>query len=189
MKLIVGLGNPGIFYRNSRHNIGFSVIKNLGKKYRVNFRKEKGIPALTARINPEDLMLAMPLTFMNLSGEAVSRLVERYGFDLEDILVVCDDLDLEAGRLRLKTSGSSGGHRGLKSIISSLKSDGFSRLRIGIGKPAQSKDAAEYVLSAFPKKEKGLIDQIVQQACDCCLSWLELGAAQTMNTFNTRSQE
>ena len=186
MKLMVGLGNPGRLYAGSRHNIGFTVLKALGKYSRIELKKERYIPSLSAhaKIKGEPVVLATPLTFMNLSGVAVAGLLKKYKVSLEDLLVVCDDLDLELGRMKLRPSGSSGGHRGLKSIIDSLESDRFARLRLGIGRPYRETDAAEYVLSAFAAGEKRAASAMVEKALDCCVAWVNAGMDETMNNFN-----
>jgi len=175
MKLIAGLGNPGYRYKGTRHNAGFLIIEALAKTYKISLKKERGILSLSGkgRVNGCDVILAMPLTYMNLSGQAVVPLLKKYKINQQDLLVVCDDLDLELGRQKLKASGSSGGHRGLKSIADVLESQEFSRLRIGIGRPPHQlcnplslyynwcggrpvgeNAAARYVLSRFTKEEK-----------------------------------
>lgn len=188
MKLIVGLGNPGDIYAGSRHNIGFSLIKSLAKSHKIALKNDRAAFSLSGRgrIGGQNIMLAMPLTFMNLSGEAVRSLLKRYRIPADDLLVVCDDLDLEFGRLKIRPAGSSGGHRGLESIIGSLDNTKFARLRIGIGKPLQSRDAAEYVLENFTAEEKKEIKQIIGMASDCCLVWLKRGITEAMNIFNKR---
>ena len=200
MKLIIGLGNPGLIYAGSRHNIGFSVVKALCKLQRPIlsdelaprllrgkkvFKREPGCLALTAKLN-SNIMLAMPLTFMNLSGSAVGCLLRKYKIDLQDLLVICDDLDLELGRIKLRCSGSSGGQRGLKSIIGVLGVENFSRLRIGIGRPKQHIDAAEYVLEHFSRAEKKELKEAVGKAIDCCLAWIDEGIVKTMNNYNKK---
>ncbi|MEW6101981.1 MAG: aminoacyl-tRNA hydrolase [Candidatus Omnitrophota bacterium] len=188
MTLIVGLGNPGKIYENSRHNIGFAVIKELAKKYKIPLKKENRIIALSGRGNIEgkSVLLALPLTFMNLSGGAVCGLIKKYNIDLESLLVVTDDMDLELGRLRLRQKGSSGGHKGLKSVIDCLGGKGFSRLRIGIGRPREVADPAEYVLSSFRRPEKNKVKESVEMAVCCCLAWLSMGTAAAMNIFNKK---
>lgn len=187
MKLIVGLGNPGRSYAASRHNVGFFVVTALSKEYGITLKKGLGTYALSGKgtIESEDVILAEPLTFMNLSGNAVAALLKKYKLSIDDLLVVCDDLDLELGRFKIKESGSSGGHRGLKSIIGSLGSQNFSRLRIGIGRPAGNQDAAEYVLSAFTKQESLAVKKIVEESAQCARIWLSDGISTTMNMFNT----
>lgn len=191
MKLIVGLGNPGTNYSDSRHNIGFSVVKALAKAYDVDFRKDNGAFSLSGKARIEDtaVVLSMPYTFMNLSGSAVKALANKYKIELDALLVVCDDVDLEFGRLKIRAKGSSGGHRGLKSIISSLQSQDFSRLRIGVGRPSQGTDTADYVLSRFSKEEKSELKDIISEASDCCKAWVSKGVTESMNLFNTRSKK
>jgi len=190
MKLIVGLGNPGIIYAGSRHNIGFEVIRHLALAEKIALKKEKGIKALSAkgRIGSLDVVLAIPLTFMNLSAEAVKPLLKRYKFKAVDLLVVCDDLDLEFGRLKIRSQGSSAGHRGIRSIIDSLSSDQFSRLRIGIGRPKNDSDNRDFVLSRFNRREKKDIPEIVDRTAQCCRIWAEEGIDKAMNIFNRKDK-
>jgi len=186
MKLIVGLGNPGRIYAANRHNIGFLVVKTLAARQRIALKQDSRCASLTGKFKfcQEEIILALPLTFMNLSGQAVKALAKKYKIALSDLLVVCDDLDLEFGRLRLRASGSSGGHNGVESIIEHLGSKEFARLRIGIGRPAHYQDAADYVLEDFSKKEKTEIEEIGSEAVECCLSWIREGTAKCMNLFN-----
>jgi PTH1 family peptidyl-tRNA hydrolase len=191
MKLIVGLGNPGRLYIDSRHNIGFSVVKALAKDWKVALKKDKGTSSLSAKVKfaNENLILALPLTFMNLSGTAVKALLKKYKVDLNNLFVICDDLDLEFGRIKVRPCGSSGGHRGLKSIIESLKTQSFCRLRIGIGRPLnKDRGCAEFVLTPFSKKEKAEVKDILETAKSCVLSWITKGITETMNVFNKRSK-
>jgi PTH1 family peptidyl-tRNA hydrolase len=186
MKLIVGLGNPGRIYTESRHNIGSSVVKALAKKHRIALKKNSGTFSLSGRgkIAGHDVVLAVPLTFMNLSGKAAAVLLKKYKLHLKDILIVYDDLDLELARIRIKDSGSSGGHRGLKSIIDALKTEGFARLRIGIGRPARYLDVPDYVLSSFDKADKQRLKDSLKNATECCELWIAEGITKTMNIFN-----
>ena len=188
MKLIIGLGNPGILYRNSRHNIGFQVIQSLAKVKKTALKKERSASALSAkaRIEGVDAVLAVPLTFMNLSGGAVKLLLKKYKINLEDLLVICDDLDLEFGRIKLQPHGSSAGHRGIQSIIDFLGSSEFCRMRIGIGRPKGDLEASEYVLAHFNKKENTRLPAIINNALDCCRSWTLAGTEKSMNIFNRR---
>ncbi len=185
MKLIVGLGNPGILYAASRHNIGFQVIKYLAKTEGIVLKKERNIRALSGKgkIGDSDVVLAMPLTFMNLSAEAVIPLLKKYKVGLSDLLVVCDDLDFDFGRQKIRAHGSSAGHKGINSIIVSLGSSEFSRIRMGIGRP-RNKDISKFVLSRFSKIEKTKVTDIIQTAADCCRSWVNKGVEKTMNIFN-----
>jgi len=195
VKLIVGLGNPGRNYTGSRHNAGFSVIKALTKNYKIPLKKDTFSLSGKCKIEDKNIILALPLTFMNLSGIAVSALLKKYKIDLprpctqgrglENLLVVCDDLDLGFGVIKIRPNGSSGGHRGLESIIDSLGSQEFARLRIGIGRPLEGNtDAASFVLSPFTKREKGEMKEIIEVACGCCRAWAKKGITGSMNIFN-----
>jgi PTH1 family peptidyl-tRNA hydrolase len=186
VKLIVGLGNPGKIYVNSRHNIGFSVVEALAKVYKISLKKETNTFSLSGkgRIEGQNVILSEPLTFMNLSGLAVSALLKKHKIALDNLLVVCDDLDLAFGRLKIKASGSSGGHRGLNSIMDALSSQNFCRLRIGIGRPHINTYPAEYVLSPFTREEKELAKEIIKRASHCCRVWVKKGITECMNIFN-----
>jgi PTH1 family peptidyl-tRNA hydrolase len=188
MKLIVGLGNPGRIYCDSRHNIGFSVVKSLSESYGILIKKDKPAFSLSgkSKIEGQNIILSMPLTFMNLSGIAVSALIKKYKIELDDLLVICDDLDLEFGRIKIRPFGSSGGHNGLKSIIDSLKTQDFSRLRLGIGRPKKDIDSSRYVLSPFAKEERRKIKEAIKEAEDCCQVWATKGITESMNIFNRR---
>lgn len=187
MKLIVGLGNPGRLYEDTRHNIGASIIKSFAKSQDVSLKRELTAQALTAKASVKDerIVLAVPLTFMNNSGVAVKALAKKYRAVTKDILVVCDDLDLELGRLKIKPSGSSGGHRGLQSIIEALGTKEFARLRAGIDRPYPAHiDAADYVLARFTQKESTRMHEMVERACSCCQLWAAEPIAMAMNMFN-----
>ncbi len=187
MKLIIGLGNPGKNYKDTRHNVGSNVIFALCEKFEVALKKDWFISAQSAKIvlGKEHVVLAVPQTYMNLSGIAVKALVKKHKIDLSDILIVCDDLDLDTGLIKIKTTGSASGHNGVKSIIEHLKSQEFSRLRIGIGRPKHvNADISDYVLSKFEKKEKQLIDETIKRAGECVESWIVDGQAKCMNVFN-----
>jgi len=187
MKLIVGLGNPGLFYRNSRHNIGFQAVKSLAKKSKSAFKKDVLSLSSKAKIKGESVVIAMPLTFMNLSGQAVAGLLDKYGLGPGRLLVVCDDMDLDFGRLKLRLSGSSAGHRGIQSVIDCLASEAFSRLRMGIGRPPAGREPSKFVLSAFSGGEKRKLKKVLDYACEACVSWIEEGSEKTMSEFNRKS--
>ncbi|MDP2905660.1 MAG: aminoacyl-tRNA hydrolase [Candidatus Omnitrophota bacterium] len=186
MKLIVGLGNPGDNYKDSRHNVGFRLVRALAKDQAAALKRDWGTQALSARtkINGQAALVAIPLTYMNLSGKAVRALVKKYKVALVDLLIVVDDLDLELGRQKIRPGGSSGGHKGLESVAASLSTPLFARLRIGIGRPHRGIDSAEYVLMPFLKKEKEIIDGIIDDAVECCRSWVTDGMDKTMEKFN-----
>lgn len=188
MKLIVGLGNPGKVYADTRHNIGFMAVKALAKALRTELKKDKYTFSLSgkAQVENNNILLAQPLTFMNLSGAAISSLLRRYKVDIQDLLVICDDLDLELGRLRIRPKGSSGGHRGLDSIIEHLGTQDFVRLRIGIDRPHINMEASDYVLSKFNKKEAQALKDALGKAVECCQVWVKEGPTAAMNIFNKR---
>jgi len=190
VKLIVGLGNPGLVYAGSRHNIGFAIVKSLSRRLETAFKKDGSVLSLVAKCDyaGHKVILALPHTFMNLSGAAVKALLKKFKIGLDDLLVVCDDLDLELGRIRIRAKGSSGGQRGLVSVIEQLGSRDFNRLRFGIGRPAKPEDAARYVLGGFSRREKALVEEAGENAVRCCLGWIENGIISTMDSFNTRSR-
>lgn len=183
MKLIVGLGNPGKQYENTRHNVGFRVIDCLAEKLDCTVEKEK-YKALVGEcwLGGEKLLLVKPQTYMNLSGEAVAALANFYKIGTEEIIAVYDDLALETGRLRIRTKGSHGGHNGMRSIIALLKTEKFARLRIGIGKPEIA--VSDYVLGKFSSAEELLIAQAVAGAAEAVMLIVEKGIDKAMNRFN-----
>ncbi len=187
MKAIVGLGNPGLQYRESRHNLGFLVIRDLARGVRIRINK-KGFYSLFGKgaIEQQPVLLAMPVTYMNLSGKAVKSLVKQQKIALEDLLVVCDDVNLELGVIRLKASGSPGGHNGLSSIVDSLGTRNFARLRVGVGVPAGKKDLTGHVLGNFKSSEIKVLNQTVERAVNCCRVWASAGPVTAMNRFNWR---
>jgi PTH1 family peptidyl-tRNA hydrolase len=191
MKLIVGLGNPGRVYQGTRHNIGSYVVKALAKEYNVSLKKGIFASSLSGKANifGQEVILAVPLVFMNLSGIAVNSLIKKHKIDLENLMVVFDDLDLELGSSRIRADGSSGGHKGLQSLISALRNSKFARLRIGIGRPkAKGTDIVKYVLSPFSQKEKKIMQEVTENCCLALKVWISSGISKTMNIFN-RSNE
>lgn len=184
MKLIVGLGNPGIEYKFTRHNFGSFIIEALAQELGANFKRSIFAKSRIAKAiyHDEEILLLLPLTFMNLSGRAVNYILRKYKIALNDILVVCDDTNLDFGKIRIKPAGSDGGHNGLKSIISSLQSREFARLRIGIG--SAGKDLAKYVLEDFSKEEKKELKSYAESAVKACLLWIKSGIEEAMNKFN-----
>jgi len=189
MKLIVGLGNPGRFYAFSRHNVGFMAADEFCRAQDIILKNDSAAFSLSGRgrVAGKDVLVARPLTFMNLSGVSLKLLLRKHKVSLDDLLVICDDLDLEFGRLKIKPSGSSGGHRGLESIIEAIESREFCRLRIGIGRPRREVDAAEYVLSNFIKQERAELKDVLARSCDCCRTWISEGITRGMEIFNRRS--
>ena len=185
MKIIAGLGNPGLRYRNTRHNAGFLAVKALSKKYRIALRK-KGFGGIygTGRISGEEVMLFEPLTFMNLSGEAVKSASSRKLEAQDDLLVISDDVNLPLGRVRVRGKGSAGGHNGLESIIGSIGQD-FARLRIGVGDAPQGADMAAYVLAPFPRRERPILSEAIEKAIEAAEAWLTQGISAAMNRCNS----
>ena len=185
MKLIVGLGNPGTKYAGTRHNVGFSVIVGLADKYNIEL-SEKKHKAIYGRgmIEGEKVILAMPQTFMNLSGESVRELVDYYKCDPSDVIVAYDDIDLAVGKLRIREKGSAGGHNGMKNIISHLGTQEFVRVRVGIGKKPDRMDLADYVLSRFGKDELPEIKAGCDNACDAIALILKDSASAAMNKYD-----
>lgn len=187
MKFIIGLGNPGSEYKGTRHNIGFAVVEALAKDNKIKL-KEKLNFSITGRgrIEGEEVTLVLPQTFMNLSGNAVGEIMHRSTKKIEDVLVVCDDINLELGHIRLKKQGSSGGHKGLESIIHTLKTDEFARLKVGIATEVHKGDITGYVLSPFKRKEMRNVAHVVALAQETIASMLTDGIDIAMNKYNKR---
>lgn len=185
MKLIVGLGNPGARYERTRHNLGFRVVDEVAGRLSVACDKSE-CHAKTAHVRwrGHSLLLAKPQTYMNRSGEAVSALVCYYKIEPSNIMIVYDDLALPPGRLRVRAKGSAGGHNGVRSIINYLRTDGFPRIRIGIGSVPEGWAGADYVLAPFSKEEEPLIEEAIQRAADATLYWVEAGIDAVMREFN-----
>ncbi|WP_066634301.1 aminoacyl-tRNA hydrolase [Desulfolucanica intricata] len=186
MKLIVGLGNPGPEYINTRHNIGFKVIEKVAEKSGTSLYK-KMFRALIGQtvFEGQKIILAKPQTYMNLSGLAVASLLSWYKLSPEELLVVYDDFNLELGRLRLRKKGSAGGHNGMKSIIRELGTDNFPRLRFGIGKPASpGPDQSSYVLGKFSTGEIRVVEEGIDTAVEAISTILSGGIENAMNKFN-----
>lgn len=185
MKVIVGLGNPGARYRGTYHNIGFDVVDELASRHGVRFGTAPA-EAVAARVRDPlgDVLLVKPLTFMNLSGRAVAELVRFFKVEPADLLVVLDDVNLPVGRLRLRARGSAGGHNGLKSIIESLATDAFPRLRVGVGRGDARRDLADHVLSRIPEEQRDLLREATVLAADAAECVVREGLAVAMNRFN-----
>jgi PTH1 family peptidyl-tRNA hydrolase len=189
--LVVGLGNPGAEYQGTRHNVGADVIALLATRHGGALRRSKE-RALSdeVRIDGQRVALAFPQTYMNLSGESVGLLVKRHGIsDPERLLVVHDELDLPLGRIKLKKGGGLAGHNGLRSIVSHLHTDGFLRVRIGIGKPPGKKQGADHVLRRPPKAVRAELDVLVEEAADAVEAILADGIDSAMNRYNTRASD
>lgn len=184
MKLVVGLGNPGATYRDTLHNVGFMTLDALAARHAVVFESAPA-DALMARVRGEgELLLVKPLTFMNRSGGAVGDLLRFFKIPVEDLLVVLDEVALPAGQLRVRPSGSAGGHNGLKSIIGVLGTELFARLRIGVGRGDPRRDLADHVLSAIPPDIRPVVDDAVVMAADAVACFARHGIEKTMQVFN-----
>lgn len=185
MKLIVGLGNVGKQYENTRHNIGFMVLDKLAERWKVSWKDDQ-FAFFAEKHLPEKVMLIKPKTYMNLSGQAVGFYVNYYNINLEDIAVVQDDLDLVCGKVRVRRKGSAGGHRGLISINEHLKSMDFARFKVGIGHPDKDKKTViKHVLEKFSKEEHVLIDEAIEKTADALECWIDNGIDVSMNRFNS----
>lgn len=185
MRVVVGLGNPGAKYRGTRHNVGFDVIACLAERFFVGRCKAKfNAEIAEVSVRNEKVVLVSPLTFMNLSGQSVRAAVDFYKLPIESLLVICDDINLDLGRLRFRPSGSAGGQNGLKDIIQKLGSQSFSRLRVGVGKAPAGWDAADFVLGKFSAEEQPLIDTSVVRAANAVEEWVASGVQVAMNLYN-----
>ncbi|OCA80676.1 aminoacyl-tRNA hydrolase [Bacillus sp. FJAT-27225] len=185
MKLIVGLGNPGRQYAGTRHNVGFEVIALLADRLGIAMDQAKHKGVFGSGVHKgEKVLLLMPLTYMNLSGEAIRAAMDFYKLDTEDLLVIYDDLDLPTGKIRLRQKGSPGGHNGIKSTIAHLGTQEFNRIRIGISRPPVGMAVPDYVLGRFSKEEGPLIEEAINKSAAACEAWLENPFLQVMNDFN-----
>jgi PTH1 family peptidyl-tRNA hydrolase len=193
VKLIVGLGNPGQAYSGNRHNIGFMCVSYFAREYHILFNKKKGNSRVgEGEIDGIQVTLARPQTYMNASGEAVSSLLRKLKLDLNDLIVIHDDLDLQVGRIRIRLGGSSGGHKGIGSIIRDVGGPDFMRIRVGIGRPSKTevaeqneKDVIGYVLSDFTADERALIEKTIPRVSEAIRSLIIDGLEAAMNRYNS----
>ena len=184
VKLVVGLGNPGAQYKGTRHNIGFAVIDEIARRAAIGFESAPAEVVIARWRRPEGgALLAKPLTFMNLSGQAVGEIARYFKVDVPDLLIVVDEAQLPLGKLRARARGSAGGHNGLKSVIAHLGDD-FSRLRIGVGRGGQQRDLADHVLSRFEKDEAAEVERMTTRAADAAEMFITSGIEAVMNAFN-----
>ena len=186
-KIIVGLGNPGLKYKYTRHNIGFMFIDSLKKDFNLDFHLDKNLKCMIAEniidINNEKIkvLFVKPITFMNNSGECVEKVMNYYKTNIDDLLVIHDDLDLPVAKVRIRPHGSSGGQKGMQSIIDHLKTSDIKRIRIGIDKDG---DTIDYVLSKFPKTDKEKIDNVLYQSKQMVMDFLTMKFENFMNEYN-----
>ena len=190
MFLIVGLGNPGVEYAATRHNIGFDMITYLSDKYNIPVNSREG-KALVGKgmLAGEKVMLAQPQTYMNLSGESVRALMDYYKIDIEDLLVIYDDISLDVGQIRMRGKGSAGGHNGIKSIIQHTGTQEFARIKIGVGQKPEGGDLVKHVLGRFSREEDGMFRDVFALAEEGLLAWLQEDMKCAMNKVNGRRIE
>lgn len=191
IKLVVGLGNPGLEYHATRHNAGARAVRAFAEEQGWVFKADRSSKSLIARgsLEGREVLCALPQTFMNLSGEAVAALKGKKKIRCEDILVVYDDVDLPLGLLRFKKQGSDAGHRGLESLIGRLETRGFARLRIGIGPKEESEDLSDFVLSRFRRDETVRAAEALNNAAQAIETWVLTGIDRSMNLFNKKRVE
>ncbi|MCR5086398.1 MAG: aminoacyl-tRNA hydrolase [Lachnospiraceae bacterium] len=185
MVLIIGLGNPGAKYAGTRHNIGFSAVTALADACGIELKTKecRGLTG-TGVIEGVKVKLVQPQTFMNLSGECVRALMDFYKVPADDILVICDEISLPTGKLRIRAKGSAGGHNGMKNIIAQIGTSDFARLRIGVGEKPEGWDLADHVLAHFPKEEEEAVRDALKKTVAAVRCFLSDGIAETMNRFN-----
>ncbi len=190
MLVVVGLGNPGRKYANTRHNIGFELIDFMARKHGVKVEKLKHKALIGEFIHGgEKIVLVKPQTYMNLSGDSVLSIVNYFNLDMDKLIVVYDDIDIPTGSLRIRKSGSAGSHNGMKDIIYKLKDDGFPRIRIGIGKPENENiDLKHFVLSGYSKQEVPIMEEAVENAAMAILAIAECDVDKAMNMYNSKRQ-
>ena len=191
MYVIVGLGNPGRKYENTRHNVGFAVIDKLSKDCDIKVNKSKHSAKIgEGTIEGEKVVLAKPQTYMNLSGMSVRSLMDFYKIDPEsELIIISDDIDLPTGNLRIRKSGSAGGHNGLKSIIANVGTQGFTRIRVGVGAKVEGEDLADHVLGHFNKDDAKIIEIAAETAAEAIKTMLTEGVDKAMNKFNTKKRK
>ena len=187
MKFIVGLGNPGVRYQWTRHNIGFLVVDRLASNNHIHISAKRFQTRYgTGWIDSHKVVLAKPMTFMNQSGESVKKAVNFFQADMGDLIVIHDDLDLPFGRLRFKRRGGDGGHQGIRSIIERMGGNNFLRLKVGIGRPPRGMEPAEYVLSSFDEAQQPYLDEILNQAAEALMVMLSEGVERAMNQYQKK---
>nr|WP_090893192.1 aminoacyl-tRNA hydrolase [Evansella caseinilytica] len=185
MKLIAGLGNPGMKYDGTRHNVGFDVIDLCAEKLGIELNKSKFKGVYGEKmINGEKIILLKPLTYMNLSGESVAPLMKFYRVEPNNLVVIYDDLDLGPGAVRLRQKGSAGGHNGMKSIIAHIGTEAFNRIRVGVGRPPKGEPVPDYVLGKPFAEERTAINEAVQKSAEAVVAWTSDTFIKVMNVYN-----
>lgn len=185
MRLVVGLGNPGKRYAGTRHNVGYAVLAELGRRFGLGLAKARFHgEVLEANLDGARALLLSPTTYMNQSGKSVQAACAFYKIPEDAILVICDDLNLSVGKLRIRRGGSSGGQKGLEDIIRRLGTEEFPRLRVGIGAPPESWGAVDYVLGKVPEEDRGPMEQAVRDSADAVVLWANAGIEACMNRYN-----
>ena len=189
MRLIVGLGNPGTAYAQTRHNVGMWVIERAAARWSIRLAKRGVAHRGTGRLGSELLELAGTLDWMNITGPPLKGLLREYSLTVDDLILVHDDLDLDLGRLRIKQAGGHGGHNGIKSVIEAIGTPQFVRIKIGIGRPASRQDSSDYVLQSFAREEIEVLNPCLDRAVDALECLIHRGTAVAMNQFNVRERE
>lgn len=185
LKIIVGLGNPGQKYTNTRHNIGFDTVDLIARRLGMTVETLKWKAMVgEAREGADRILLVKPQTYMNKSGESLREIVQFYKVDPSDVLVILDDVDIKLGRIRMRANGSAGTHNGLRSIVQLLGTDQFPRLRVSIGRRPMQMDLADFVLSRYTDAEQKAVEEEMEAAADCALMFVKEGAEAAMNRFN-----
>ena len=185
MKVVFGLGNIGDAYKDTRHNIGFWLVERLANHFNSKWKREDSTCIISSfQIKNEKILLVKPKTYMNLSGKAAIRIITKYDVNLSDFILISDDINLPIGKLRFRLKGTSGGHNGIKSVISYLETNEFPRLRIGIGGPNQNEEVADFVLGKYSAEEKIVISKVIAVAQDAVIYALQNSVEAAMNKYN-----
>jgi len=184
--LIVGLGNIGDEYKNTRHNIGFTVVEKIAANHEVSFSSDRLADVCSIKNKGKQFILVKPTTYMNLSGKAVNYWLQKEKIDRKNLMIITDDLALPLGKIRIRSKGSDGGHNGLKNIIEVLQSPEYVRMRMGIGNDFGKGEQVDFVLGKWKEEEKELLENTVKKACEAILSFGHIGLERTMNIFNTK---
>jgi PTH1 family peptidyl-tRNA hydrolase len=189
LHLIVGLGNPGARYAQTRHNVGWAVLDHAARRWSIRLESAAGARQGRGRVGARDVVLAAPVDWMNQTGPIVRRVLDECGVSPLELIVIHDDLDLELGRIRIKQNGGSGGHNGILSVTTALETNDYYRLKLGIGRPTPGMDPADYVLAPFSASEMSVLDQVLDQAVLALECFVVEGSAAAMNRFNVRPKE